>query len=223
MLATQLYDVAAVVDVFLCPLKLASLAYLQAYIDIRTLRVHNIVCAPQQNPSAYLLHERYLYTSKNGSWQRARDYMADTVHSELLHYLCLANVRTLPFQISVTVDRDWFLLLPEATLKAVTYEDGIYSAQLATLADVEQVLGAMPGSCSSELHGDQLSYVMEKKPGCNSRMHDSHFFHLYLPLTVFFKPLLHAGDTICMSFHAARVHRGHIMWSTLKPAKRVRR
>jgi len=95
--------------VFLCCPKLCSTC-LQAYIDIRSLRVHNIVFAPEQNPSAYLLHERFLYTSKNGSWQRARDFMADTVHSELLHYLCLANVRSLPFQVSVTVDRDWFLL-----------------------------------------------------------------------------------------------------------------
>lgn len=136
---------------------------MQAYLEIGRLRLLKITFAPKQDPAAYLLHERLLYTSKNGSWRRARDYMADRVHTDLVQHLAQAGARVMPFEVPVTVDRDWFLLLPLTALQQATCDNGIYMVMLGSVDEVEQVLGAMGDECRKQLDPGRVSYVLQKK------------------------------------------------------------
>jgi hypothetical protein len=184
----------------------------QAYLDIPTLTVKNISFFSE--PELYLKHERFLYTMKNGAWQRTRDYMVDTLYHALLDYMVQQQSRSQAVQVMLSLDRDWFLLLPLPALQHVQFRNGTFTVKLETIALLEEALGPMDATCKQQAGPSADSYVIERKPGPRSRIHDSFFFHIYLPVFVHYSPAQAGGDVVCISCDAARIHRGHILWST---------
>jgi hypothetical protein len=181
-------------------------------LDITTLTVKSINFFSE--PAIYLKHERFLYTMKNGAWERARDYMVDSLYHALLDFMVEQQSRSQALKVMLALDRDWFLLLPLPALQQVQFSDGTFTVKLDTIAMMEEALGAMDTTCRQQAGPAGDTYVIERKPGPRSRMHDSFFFHIYLPAYVHYSPTQGGGDVVCMACDAARIHRGHILWST---------
>jgi hypothetical protein len=113
------------------------------------------------------------------------------------------------------MDRDWLALMPEDALEHVKFsQPSTFTLELSTVAMMEEVLGAMEDTCRTQAGTAGDTYVLEKRPGRNSNRGDIFYFHIYAPAYIHYSPEHADGDTVCMSCHAARIHHGHVLWST---------
>jgi hypothetical protein len=184
----------------------------QTYLDIPRLTIMTI--SLKADAALYLEYERELYMLRNGDWERSRDRLADAVFHALLEEFAQLQSRSYPFNVEYVLDRIWFPLVPLAALQTATYSEGTFVVEIASVAMMGELMGAMDEECVRQAGAAGDVYVLQKKPGRRSRMRDSIFFHIRMPAYLHYAPGNDTGDVSTIRCHAAKVHRGHTVWAT---------
>jgi hypothetical protein len=178
-------------------LNLTHAPVLQAFFDVPSLTVR--IISFRADPSLYLEHEREMFMLRNGDWERGRDRLANTVFHSLLEFLAPLKSRSQPL----------------AVLRTTSFSNDTFVLTIETVALMAELMGAMDEECVRQAGAAGDVYVLQKKPGSRSRVRDSIFFHIRLPVYLHYAPSNDTGDVSTILCHAAKVHRGHTEWDTL--------